>query len=116
MNKPEITKFLNLLSKTINRNIVIVDFANVNKWEDSLGWPISIKKLGQLNQHFSLGKKYLRRFYYGKDYGPKDKSNKLLPWSETIIKQATYSSFEIVSKRVKYIPDDKYETGFIKKM
>jgi len=115
LNKTEITKFLNLLSKTINRNIVIVDFANVNKWKDSLGWPISIKKLGQLNQHFSQGKKYLRRFYYGKDYGPKDKSKKLLPWSETIIKQATYSSFEIISKRVKYIPDNKYETGFIKK-
>jgi len=28
---------------------------------------------------------------------------------------ARYSGFEIVSKRVKYIPDPKYETGFIKK-
>lgn len=38
-----------------------------------------------------------------------------MPWSEKILKQAQYSSFEIISKRVKYIPDDKYETGFIKK-
>ena len=28
---------------------------------------------------------------------------------------AQYSGFEIISKRVKYIPDAKYETGFIKK-
>ena len=32
-----------------------------------------------------------------------------------VLTGAQYSSFEIVSKRVKYIPDPKYETGFIKK-
>lgn len=115
MNKVEIKKFLSLLSKTINRNIVIVDFANVDRWDKSLGWKVSIDKLGQLNKHISQGKKYLRRFYYGEDYGPKDKSRDLLPWSEKILRQAQYSGFEIISKRVKYIPDDKYETGFIKK-
>ncbi len=115
MNKTEIKNFLNQLSKTLNRNIVIVDFANVDRWQDSTDWPISIKKLGQLNKYISQGKKYLRRFYYGMDYGPKDSSKLLLPWSEKILKQAQCSGFEIVSKRVKYIPDDKYETGFIKK-
>jgi uncharacterized LabA/DUF88 family protein len=115
MNKPEIKKFLDLLSKTKDRNIVIVDFANVDKWEDSLGWKVGISKLGQLNKYISQGRKYLRRFYYGEDYGPKDKSKVLSPWSDKILKQAQYSGFEIISKRVKYIPDDKYETKFIKK-
>ena len=115
MNKTEIKNFLNQLSKTLDRNIVIVDFANVDRWQDSTDWPISVNKLGQLNKYISQGKKYLRRFYYGMDFGPKDSSKLLLPWSEKILKQAQYSGFEIVSKRVKYIPDDKYETGFIKK-
>ena len=115
MNKAEIKKFLDLLSKTIDKNIVIVDFANVDRWQDSLGWPVSISKLGQLNKYISQGKKYLRRFYYGEDYGQKDRSKILLPWSEKILKQAQFSGFEIVSKRVKYIPDEKYETGYIKK-
>lgn len=88
MNKTEIKKFLALLSKTKDRNIVIVDFANVNKWENSLGWKVGINKLGQLNKHISQGRKYLRRFYYGEDYGPKDKFTVLLPWSENILKQA----------------------------
>ena len=91
MNKTEITKFLNLLSKTLDRNIIIIDFANVDRWEDSLNWPVGINKLGQLVGHMSKGKKYLRRFYYGEDYGQKDKSTKLTPWSEKIIKQARYS-------------------------
>jgi len=115
VNKAEIKKFLDLLSKTIDKNIVIVDFANVDRWQDSLGWPVSISKLGQLNKYISQGKKYLRRFYYGEDYGQKDRSKILLPWSEKILKQAQFSGFEIVSKRVKYIPDEKYETGYIKK-
>lgn len=115
MNKPEIKKILDLLSKTKDRNIVIVDFANVDRWEDSLGWQVGISKLGQLNKYLSQGKKYLRRFYYGEDYGPKDKSTVLLPWSEKILKQAKYSGFEIISKRVKYIIDKNYETGSTKK-
>lgn len=93
----------------------MIDFANVDRWDKSLGWTVGIKKLGQLISHISKGKKYLRRFYYGKDYGPKDKSKKLTVWSEKILGQAQYSGFEIISKRVKYIPDEKYKTGFIKK-
>jgi len=106
---------LNKLAKTKDRNIVIIDFANVDRWEESLRWKIGIKKLGQLISNIAYGKKFLRRFYYGEDYGPKDKSTRLTKWSNQILTNAKYSAFEIVSKRVKYIPDDKYETGFIKK-
>lgn len=115
MTKSEITKFLGHLTKTIDRSIVIVDFANVDRWQDSLNWSVGIKNLGQLTSYMSKGKKFLRRFYYGRDYGPKEKSITLTPWSERILKQAQYSGYEIISKRVKYIPDEKYETGFIKK-
>ena len=115
MDKKEIKVFLDDLAQTKERNIVIVDFANVDKWQESLGWPIGIKKLSQLIKHFSYGKQFLRRFYYGEDYGPKDKNTKLMSWSETMLNAAKYNGFEIVSKRVKYIPDHKYETGFIKK-
>ncbi|MFA6422938.1 MAG: NYN domain-containing protein [Patescibacteria group bacterium] len=115
MNKREITQFLNNLSKAKDRNMVIVDFANVDRWQNSLGWPISVKKLAQLIKHFSLGKQFLRRFYYGEDYGPREKNKKLFPWSEKMLNSAKFNGFEIISKRVKYIPDDNYATGFIKK-
>lgn len=95
--------------------MIVVDFANVARWEESLNWPVGVKKLGQLVKNLSSGKKFLRRFYYGQDYGPKEKSTILSPWSESIHTQAQYSSFEIITKRVKYIPDDKYETGYITK-
>ena len=115
MTKKEISKLLGLFTKTLDRNIVIVDFANVDRWQDSLGWSIGIKNLGQLVSYMSKGKKFLRRFYYGQDFGRKEKSVILTPWSENILRQAQYSGFEIITKRVKYIPDVKYETGFIKK-
>jgi uncharacterized LabA/DUF88 family protein len=95
--------------------MVIIDFANVDRWQDSIGWPVGIKQLGKLISHICFGKKFLRRFYYGEDYGPKDSTKDMLPWPETILTNAKYSGFEIISKRVKYIPDAKYETGFIKK-
>jgi len=115
MNHQEISNFLNNLSKTKERNIVIIDFANVDRWHESLGWAIGLKKLSQLVSHMSIGKKYLRRFYYGEDYGPKDSSTTLSPWSQRIMQNAKYSGFEIISKRVKYIPDPNYATGYIKK-
>lgn len=115
MNKIEITRFLKCFSSKKSRTIVVIDFANVDRWRDSLGWDVGIKQLSQLVKHFSLGKKYLRRFYYGLDYGEHDKSISLSPWSKKIHTQAQYGGFEIVSKRVKYIPDDNYSTGFIKK-
>lgn len=115
MDRPEISKFLDKLAETIDRNIVIIDFANVDRWQETLGWSVGIKKLGQIISRVSKGRKYLRRFYYGEDFGPKDASTQISPWSETILRQAQYSGFEVISKRVKYIPDTKYETGYIKK-
>ncbi len=115
MTPKQIKSFIDKLSKTKERNIIIIDFANVDRWEETLGWKIGVKKLGQLISKIAFGKKFLRRFYYGEDFGPKDKSTRLTKWSQQILTNAKYSAFEIVSKRVKYIPDDKYETGFIKK-
>ncbi|MBU0578818.1 NYN domain-containing protein [Patescibacteria group bacterium] len=115
MNKREITKFLKSFTAIKPRTMVIIDFANVDKWEKSLNWTIGIKKLGQLIKHFSQGKKYLRRFYYGRDYGPNEKSTRLKPWSKTIHTQAQYNGFEIITKRVKYIHDSNYSTGYTSK-
>jgi len=115
MDKRQISAFLAELAKTKDRNLVIVDFANVDRWQDSLGWPVGIKKLGQLVRNVAKGKQFLRRFYYGLDFGSKEKSTLLLPWSKTIYTQASYSGFEVVTRRVKYIPDHNYSTGFIKK-
>ncbi len=115
MDQKEIIKFLNKLGRSADRNIVIVDFANVDKWEKSLGWPIGLKKLGQLVKHISQGKKFLRRFYYGEDYGPKDKSTKLSKWSARILNDAKMSGFEVISKRVKYIPNQDYASGYVMK-
>lgn len=115
MDHKQISRFLDSLAKTKERNIVIIDFANVDRWEDSLGWKVGLKQLGKLISHIAYGKKFLRRFYYGEDYGPKNSSTRLTKWSEMVLMGARYSGFEIISKRVKYIPDVKYETGFIKK-
>lgn len=115
MNRQEISHFLEKLSNSKERNIVIIDFANVDRWQNSLGWPIGIKQLGRLVSHIAFGKKFLRRFYYGEDFGPKDSSKVLLPWSEQMLMSAKFSNFEIITKRVKYIPDAKYQTGYIKK-
>jgi uncharacterized LabA/DUF88 family protein len=115
MNKQAINQLISKLGLTKDRNVIVVDFANVDRWQESLGWTVGIKQLGQLITHISQGKKYLRRFYYGQDYGPHDSSTRLTKWSDTILTQAQFSKFAIISKRVKYIPDAQYATGFIKK-
>lgn len=71
--------------------------------------------MSDLIKHFSLGKKYLRRFYYGSDYGEKESSKILTLWSEMILNKAKMNNFEIVAKRVKYIKDANYRDGFVKK-
>ena len=43
MDHKQIKTFLDKLAKTKERNIVIVDFANVNRWKDSLGWAVGLK-------------------------------------------------------------------------
>jgi len=115
MNQREINIFLERQSDTQDRNIVIIDFSNVDRWERSLGWPIGIKELSHLVKHLSVGHKYLRRFYYGEDYGPSNNSTRMKPWSKMVHEKAGAYGFEIITKRVKYIPDPNYKTGYLSK-
>lgn len=115
MNQSEIKDFLDNFQEKRKKTIVIVDFGNVEKWKNSLKWRVGIKELGILVKNFSIGKKFLRRFYYGSDYGKNENSQTISFWSENILSSAKWSGFEVVTKRVKYIhsPDNKF--GFEKK-
>ena len=73
MNPDEIKTFLESFADKASRTIVVVDFGNVDKWEVSLNWRVGIQELGRLVKNFAQGKKPLRRFYYGSDYGPKER-------------------------------------------
>lgn len=115
MNSEEIKKYLDNFEGRRERTIVIVDFGNVEKWKNSLGWIVGIKELGKLVRRFSLGKKFLRRFYYGADYGKNENSQTISFWSKGIMEMAELSSFEVVAKRVKYIHSQNNITGFEKK-
>jgi len=115
MNQIEIKKFLDSYADKLSRTIVIVDFSNVEKWKESLGWKIGIQELAALSRHFSKGDTELRRFYYGSDFGNNAKSMTLSLWSGRIIERAKMNRFEIVTKRVKYIHDNKNASGFTKK-
>ena len=115
MNQAEIKKFLDSFSDKLSRTIVIVDFSNVEKWKESLHWKIGIQELAVLAKHFSKGDTDLRRFYYGSDYGKDNKSNTLTFWSQGILERAKMNRFEVVTKRVKYIHDNKNLSGFTKK-
>lgn len=115
MTKEDIKKFLEEFLTKRERTVVIVDFGNVEKWKNSLGWSLGIKELGQLTRYFSFGKQFLRRFYYGSDYGKSERSRLLAPWSDGILGKARMSGFEIITKRVKYIHDSYNKTGFEKK-
>jgi uncharacterized LabA/DUF88 family protein len=114
MERKEIDQVLSLLEQTKQRNIVIVDYGNVQKWENSLNWPIGIKELGVLVRRIS-GREFLRRFYYGSDYGRNEKSDILVNWSRMVLEKAQMSGFEVQTKRVKYIHDSLHEMGFQKK-
>lgn len=94
---------------------MIIDFSNIARWQDSLGWDIGIKELSSLIKHFAYGKKFLRRFYYGSDYGEKDNSEILTLWSELILNKAKINNFEVITKKVKYIKDKNYLDGYVKK-
>ncbi len=115
MNQEEIKKYLDNFESRKERTIVIVDFGNVEKWKNSLGWIVGIKELGKIVKHFSFGKKFLRRFYYGADYGKNESSQTISFWSKAIMDMAGMSSFEIITKRVKYIHSQNNKTGFEKK-
>ena len=84
MNQSEIKDFLDNSEEKRKRTIVIVDFGNVEKWKNNLKWKVGIRELGKLIKNFSIESKFLRRFYYGSDYGPNEKSQTITPWSERI--------------------------------
>ena len=115
MNSEEIKKFFESYLPRRERTIVIVDFGNVEKWKNSLSWEIGIKELANLIKNFSYGKQFLRRFYYGADYGPNDKSTELVPWSRWMLEKAAMNRFEVINKRVKYIRNSNNIHGFDKK-
>ncbi len=115
MNQAEINTLLNSFQNKKDRTIVVVDFGNVEKWKNSLGWPIGIQELAKLVKHFSSGSKQLRRFYYGADYGANEKARMLTFWSSNILGRAAWNNFEVVQKPVKYIFDKTNPYGFNKK-
>ena len=115
MDKLKIKSFIESFQAKQNRTIVIIDYGNVEKWKISLGWIIDIKKLGHLVKSLSKGSKFLRRFYYGADYGQSEKSFDLSEWSRAILEKADWSGFEVISKRVKYIHSSDNKMGFEKK-
>jgi uncharacterized LabA/DUF88 family protein len=102
MNPTQIRQFIAEWAPNKPRTIVIVDYANVDKWKDNLGWTIGVRELANLAKCFSSVKE-LRRFYYGSDFGSNTRSTTLQPWSKTILEGAQYNNMRIITKRVKYI-------------
>src|SRR3972149_6811687 len=100
MDQKEIQKFIKSFEKRKDRTIVIIDYGNVEKWKNSLKWRIGIRELARLIKHFSQGHKFLRRFYYGADYGKHEHSSRLSGWSNYILKTADMNGFEVFYKRV----------------
>lgn len=115
MNSQQIKKFLKDYESFRSRTLVIVDFANVEKWKHSLGWQVGIRELANLVKSFSSGQRFLRRFYYGADYGNQEKSTSLVKWSENILSGAKMNGFEVIEKRVKYIISSDNKHGYEKK-
>lgn len=101
MKPSDINTFFKNWQENKARTIVLVDYANVDKWKDNLGWRVGIRELSNVVKSFSSVKE-LRRFYYGSDFGKSTKSTKLTKWSEGILKSAQYNNLKIVTKRVKY--------------
>lgn len=115
MDQEKIKKFLEGYIDRRERTIVIVDFGNVEKWKHGLGWRVGIRELAVLVKNFSRGQRFLRRFYYGADYGQKEKSTELTDWSKYMLRTADLNGFEVVDKRVKYIHSLDNVLGFEKK-
>jgi hypothetical protein len=115
MNHDEIRKFLASWEPLRERTIVIVDFGNVEKWRVSLGFPVGVRELARLAKAFAYGKKPLRRFYYGADYGKSEKAVTLSAFSAQILNSADMNGFEVVEKRVKYIHSPSNTYGYEKK-
>lgn len=113
--RQEIDAFIKSFIDKRERTIVIVDYGNVEKWKNGLKWKVDIKKLADLIKNFSYGQQYLRRFYYGGDYGSSEKGEILTDWSRSVLERAKMNRFEVVVKRVKYIHDKGNDLGFEKK-
>jgi uncharacterized LabA/DUF88 family protein len=115
VNPQEIKAFLEAFAPKRERTIVIVDFGNVEKWKHGLGWRVGIRELAALVKHFTSGHRFLRRFYYGADYGPNERSTDLIEWSGYILRTAASNGFAVIDKRVKYIHSQDNVHGFEKK-
>lgn len=115
MNQDEIKKFLALFLPKRERTMVIVDFGNVEKWKHGLGWRVGVRELASLVKHFTFGKRFLRRFYYGADYGPNEKSTLMTGWSQYMLRTADLNGFAVINKRVKYMHSPDNVHGFEKK-
>ncbi|MFA4890177.1 MAG: hypothetical protein WC587_00870 [Candidatus Paceibacterota bacterium] len=63
MNQLDIKEFLDSFKEKRERTITVVDYGNVDKWKENLGWKVGIKELGNLVKNFSYGKKFLIIFY-----------------------------------------------------
>ncbi len=115
MKQNEVKTFLDSFKAKRERTIVIVDFGNVEKWKHGLGWKVGVRELASLVKHFTYGKRFLRRFYYGADYGSDEKSTNLSDWSKYILRTAELNGFKVIDKRVKYIHTTDNVYGFEKK-
>lgn len=115
MNKKEIKDYLQTFESRKNRTIAIVDYGNVEKWKNSLKWNVDIKNLSILIKNFSFGSQFLRRFYYGADFGPNDNYTVLSEWSRSVFERADMNRLEIIKKRVKYIRSQNNVVGYEKK-
>lgn len=115
MNSQQINQFFEQFKERKSRTIVIIDYANVEKWKHSLGWNVGVRQLAGVVKHLTTGSRYLRRFYYGADYGPSEKSTELVAFSRSILEQADAHSLQVVQKRVKYIHTRTNVNGFEKK-
>ena len=115
MSPEKIKKFLEQHAPRRERTIVIVDFGNVEKWKHNLHWRVGIRELAVFAKHFTYGQRFLRRFYYGADYGPDEKSTELTDWSKHMLRTADTNGFQVMDKRVKYIHSIENVHGFEKK-
>ena len=115
MTPEKIKQFLEQCAPRRQRTIVVVDFGNVEKWKHNLHWKVGIRELAVFVKHFTYGKRFLRRFYYGADYGPDERSTELTEWSKHMLRTADTNGFEVKDKRVKYIHSADSVHGFEKK-
>lgn len=100
----EIRRLIERWGPNRSRTIVAVDYSNVHRWQDTLGWEVSVADLGRMACSFASYSS-LRRLYCAADFGPDWRSMDLREHSKDLITTVTASGFEAVAKRVKYIRD-----------